>query len=105
MGQRRSLYMKAGAVNVITGASKTEVRTHRIVILFGSDDCRVPEGIFVGRFLMVVGEAYKLNPGQGMCGTSLSAAGKLPVKNASSPVGAISISVTIETPKNETQWP
>lgn len=45
-GQRRALSMKAGVVNIITGASKTgkSALVDIVDYCFGSSECRVPEG-------------------------------------------------------------
>lgn len=45
-GQRRSIPFKAGAVNIITGASKTgkSALVDIVDYCFGADQCRVPEG-------------------------------------------------------------
>jgi len=46
-GQRRALKLKPGAVNVITGASKTGKSALIDIVdyCFGSGECRVPEGV------------------------------------------------------------
>lgn len=46
-GQRRALQLKRGAVNVVTGASKTGKSALIDIVdyCFGSSECRVPEGI------------------------------------------------------------
>jgi predicted ATPase len=46
-GQQRTLHLRLGRVNVITGASKTgkSALIHIVDYCFGSSECHVPEGI------------------------------------------------------------
>lgn len=75
-GRRRVLNLRAGAVNVITGASKTGKSSLIDIVdyCFGRSECRVPEGIirravswFGLRLQLSKGQAYiaRRCPGQG----------------------------------------
>src|SRR6266542_1491327 len=66
-GRRRSLTLRPGAVNVITGASKTGKSALIDIVDYclGSGECRVPEGIirnavswFAVRLQLVGGQAF-----------------------------------------------
>ncbi|MEF8753306.1 MAG: DUF3732 domain-containing protein [Accumulibacter sp.] len=64
-GQRRVLSLKAGAVNIITGASKTgkSALVDIVDYCFGADECRVPEGP-IRRAVAWFGLRLQLDSGQ-----------------------------------------
>lgn len=68
-GQRRSLPLKTGAVNVVTGASKTGKSALIDIVdyCFGSDECRVPEGI-IRRAVSWFGVKLQIDQGQAFVG-------------------------------------
>lgn len=64
-GQQRVLSLKTGAVNIITGASKTgkSALVHIVDYCFGAGECRVPEGP-IRRSVSWFGLRLQLDSGQ-----------------------------------------
>ena len=92
-GQRRVLRLRPGAVNVITGASKTgkSALIHIVDYCFGSDECRVPEGI-IRRAVSWFGVRLQLAGGQAFV------ARRCPGRKASSEECFISVGAPVEIP-------